>query len=402
VNDKLTYLFQKQLLYENAPEERQEFMRLMADPVNEPQVNDLLINHWEAFEVSNDAATNIFQPGQGEEILNTLLVKHVYPTLEAKKTVSIWPRELLRSRIGIAVAAAIATIIVATGVYFYKKPGASSVASLAYQNDIPPGVQGATLTLADGRKIKLSDAVSGKLASEAGVEITKSSNGQLIYEIKGSDAATAKINTLSTANGETYKIHLPDGSLVWLNAASSLTYTTNLDEHGKRKVKLTGEGYFEIAKDKTHPFIVETNGQQIEVLGTHFNVNCYQDEPGIATTLLEGSVKVTSENAQKIIKPGEQAMNRSGVLSVREIDLDNVIDWKNGDFFLNHVEFKSAMRKVARWYDMEIIYDKSVPDNMEAGGWISRDKPLSAVLRSVELSGMVKFKVEGRKIYVTR
>ncbi|MNL40184.1 hypothetical protein D3C87_1625150 [compost metagenome] len=153
-------------------------------------------------------------------------------------------------------------------------------------------------------------------------------------------------------------------------------------------------------KDKHRPFIVSSKGQQIEVLGTHFNVNSYSDEPGAVTTLLEGSVKVKAGNQQKIIRPGEQVLSRSGGMTVREIDVDNVLDWKNGDFNLNHIDFKTAMRKIARWYDMDIIYDENVPDNMESGGWISRDKPLSAVLKSIEASGLVKFKVEGRKIYV--
>jgi ferric-dicitrate binding protein FerR (iron transport regulator) len=287
------------------------------------------------------------------------------------------------------------------GLYFfnYKNDKGAHSDNLTVQ-DRNPGSFGATLTLANGKKIKLSDAANVEIAKEAGISVTKTADGQLVYEIKETIGHPDQMNTLSTAKGETYILTLPDKSKVWLNAASSLTYSASLNEHGMRRVKLEGEAYFEIFKDKVHPFIVQTANQEVEVLGTHFNVNSYKDEPGIATTLLEGSVKVIAGGSLKIIKPGEQAINKSGTMEVRKVDLDDVVDWKNGDFYLNHIDFKIAMRKIARWYDMEIIYDENVPDNMESGGWISRDKPLSTVLKSIEASGLVKFKVEGRKIYV--
>jgi transmembrane sensor len=306
--------------------------------------------------------------------------------------IAIWPRMA-------GIAAAIALMVL--GLYFFNyKNDKHAQNDVFAAQDRNPGSFGATLTLANGKKIKLSDAANGEIAKEAGVSVTKTAGGQLVYEIKGTVGNPDQVNTLSTAKGETYILTLPDKSKVWLNAASSLTYSASLNERGMRRVKLEGEAYFEIFKDKVHPFIVQTANQEVEVLGTHFNVNSYKDEPGIATTLLEGSVKVKAGGSLKIIKPGEQAINKSGTMEVRKVDLDDVVDWKNGDFYLNHIDFKIAMRKIARWYDMEIIYDETVPDNMESGGWISRDKPLSTVLKSIEASGLVKFKVEGRKIYV--
>ncbi|MES2456370.1 MAG: FecR domain-containing protein [Bacteroidota bacterium] len=297
-------------------------------------------------------------------------------------------------------AAAVALIIASIGIWFLINSETGTVKESVYAQEVLPGKQRATLTLANGKKIRLTDAVNGELAKEAGVVITKAENGQLVYELKESAGAANKMNTLSTANGETYQLRLPDGSLVILNAASSLTYAANLNEGGKRRVKLTGEGYFQVAKDKVHPFVVESKGQLVEVLGTHFNINSYSDEPGVATTLVEGSVKVTAGEKSVVIKPGEQALNKGAAISVNPVNIDNVTDWKEGDFYLNRVPFKEAMRKIARWYDVQVVFGEDVPADIESGGWLSRDTKLSVVLKAIEKSGQVHFKVEKGKIYV--
>jgi ferric-dicitrate binding protein FerR (iron transport regulator) len=291
------------------------------------------------------------------------------------------------------IAAAVATIIFGAGLLYFKKQQQTSP-------EIAPGKQGATLTLANGKKIRLGEVSDGKLANESGVEISKLANGQLIYEIKENSAESVKINTLTTAKGETYRVRLPDGSLVYLNAASSLTYSSALNERGKRSVRLDGEGYFEVSKDKKHPFVVETRGQSIEVLGTHFNVNAYKDEPQIATTLLEGSVKVSVKGKTQLIRPGQQVVNYGGRLQVNEVSLDDITDWKEGDFFLNHVDFKTAMRKIARWYDVVIVYDEAVPEDLESGGWMSRRNNLSTVLKAIEDTGLARFRIEGKTVHV--
>ncbi|GGH30100.1 DUF4974 domain-containing protein [Sphingobacterium alkalisoli] len=305
----------------------------------------------------------------------------------------------------LAIVAAVAAVVCAAVLFFYNdaiRP--SQNVHKGYQNDVAPGAQGATLTLTNGKQIKLSDATTGQLAEEAGVRITKSADGELIYEISGSDKKLNSVNTLSTAKGQTYRLRLPDGSAVWLNAGSTLTYSANLNRSydGKRYVMLVGEAYFEIAENKARPFVVQSGTQEIEVLGTQFNVNAYADEPAITTTLMEGAIKVTDGRRQRILKPGQQVANANGNLQLATIEVDNVIDWKDGDFYLNHVNFKTAMRKIARWYDVEVVYDASIPDDMEAGGWISRDKPLSQVLKSIESSGMVRFRIEGKKIHVIK
>lgn len=314
----------------------------------------------------------------------------------ARPITKLWPR--------IAVAAAMVVVIFGVGLFYFSKDSTRPGPFAASANDVAPGKRGATLTLANGEKIKLSDMLNGELAKEAGVTITKSADGQLVYEVKSSLPGEAKqsYNTLSTANGETYQVRLPDGSLVYLNSASSLTYAASLINDGKRVVALRGEGYFEIAKDQKHPFVVKTDKQEVEVLGTHFNINSYPDEPVVSTTLVEGSVKITSNGQQQLLKPGEQAINNGTSIKVAEANIENVIDWKQGEFYLNRVNFKTGMRKIARWYDVEVIYNASVPDDMEIGGWVSKNEKLSSVLKSIESAGLVRFRIEGRKIYVTK
>lgn len=297
-----------------------------------------------------------------------------------------------------------ASIVVALSVLtfiFFK----SQIPNLSNKNlvaqDIPAGNHGATLTLADGRTIHLRDVGNGEIAREAGVKIEKGNGSEIVYRLDSKTEKENQVNTLTTARGQTYAVSLPDGSRVWINAASELRYMTNLIEGGRRVVNLKGEAYFEIAKDHKHPFVVKSKGQEVEVLGTHFNINAYENEPYIATTLLEGSIRLQTAAQQKLLKPGEQAQNNSGNLQIRLTNTDNVTDWKDGDFAFKNVDFLTALRKIERWYNVEMIYDKSLPKDLQAGGWISRKKSLSSVLNFIESVNMVRFKVEGRKVYVT-
>jgi transmembrane sensor len=294
-------------------------------------------------------------------------------------------------------AAAAVLLIVGSGLFFYLN-NKSAVAENTFANDVQPGRNGATLTLANGRKIKLDDALNGELAKEAGVAITKTADGQLRYEIQNSKVETSAINTISTAKGESYQLRLPDGTLVWLNAASSLTYTAALNDHGLRKVKLNGEGYFQVAKDKTHPFIVETFNQQIEVLGTHFNVSAYQDESLVKTTLLEGMVRL---NKKEILKPGEQAINNSGKISIEDVDVAEAIAWKNGKFVFNDESLESIMRKLSRWYDLTVVFKDKNMRSQKFWATITRQDNLSRILQSLEKTNMVKFQVQQRTVTIS-
>lgn len=352
-------------------------------------------NNW--YYSDEDAAYKVNAYNSKDELAVDMfkeIIKRTGLHREQPKQHTLWLR--------IAISAAVVMIIAAMGIWFLTKPGPKTDGELVYAQEILPGKQGATLTLANGKKINLSNAANGEIAKQAGISVNKSTDGELVYEIKESIGNPDQVNKLTTAKGETYILTLPDKSKVWLNAASSLTYSTSLNNHGLRKVKLEGEAYFEIFKDKTHPFIVETNNQEVEVLGTHFNINSYPDEPAVATTLVEGSVKVSSGRKSIVIRPGEQALNKGAVITVNKVNIDNVTDWKDGDFYLNRVSFKEAMRKIARWYDVEVVFADDLPDDIESGGWLSRDTKLSVVLRSIEKSGQVHFKVENGKIYVSK
>lgn len=385
----LAELYNKYLSKNITEEERLEFLSYVQNPGYAEFIEELISDSYEHPEVLSslnpDAKERIFQS----------IVAYEHKIKEASKMVRLWPR--------IAVAAAMAMVVFGAGLFYYNnhiKPDHSS--HLGYNNDVPPGISGATLTLSNGKKIRLSDAQNGEVAKEAGVMITKSENGEVVYEVKGDSNELSKLNTLSTAKGETYKIRLPDGSYVWLNSESSLTYSSRLIENGKRMVKLRGEGYFEVAKDKSYPFVVATDKQNVEVLGTQFNINSYHDEAVETTTLIEGSVSITAGKLKQVIKPGQQAVNNGNELKVNEVSPENVIDWKDGDFNLDELDFRIAMRKIARWYNVDVIYAASVPKNIKSGGWISRNRTLSAVLRHIESSDQVHFKVEGRKVYVAK
>jgi len=383
----LAELYNKYLSKDITEEERLEFLTYVQDPDYTEFIKELISDSYEHPEVLSN-----LNPESKERIFKTIVGKH---KIKTSKIVHLWPR--------IAAAMAVTIAVFGAGLFYYKMNiNKQRPSQPVYSNDVAPGISGATLTLSNGKKIRLVDAQKGEVAKEAGVTIKKSENGEVVYEVKDDSVAPGKLNTLSTNNGETYKIRLPDGSLVWLNSASSLTYSSKLAENGKRMVKLQGEGYFEIAKDKSHPFIVTTNKQNVEVLGTHFNINSYSDEAVVTTTLIEGSVSVTSGRLTQVIKPGQQTINNGNNIKITEVSTENIIDWKNGDFNLDELDFRIAMRKIARWYNVDIIYEASVPENIKSGGWISRNRSLLAVLRHIESSDQVHFKVEGRKVYVAK
>lgn len=273
-------------------------------------------------------------------------------------------------------------------------------------NAIIPGSNKAFLTLADGRKISLTDAESGEIVKQEGLSINKTADGKIVYTVvaQGKKGGHEKMvfNTIETPNGGQYQINLPDGTKVWLNAASSLRYPTKFAGN-IRRVELSGEGYFEVAKVHI-PFVVKTSGQEVEVLGTHFNINSYKDEDNIKTTLLEGSVRVTplgvaKNSHSKLLKPGEQSQLNESDIKVKTVDTEAIVAWKNGDFVFKGDDFKTIMNKVARWYDVEVVYRGDF-DHLKFGGYISRSKDISAVLNIMESTGKIHFTIEGKKITV--
>lgn len=305
----------------------------------------------------------------------------------------------------IAVAVSL-LLVVGFGGYFYSQKAVRMADLTATNTDVAPGKNKATLTLANGKKIVLSDAVKGELAEENGISITKTQDGQIVYRVANGALASdqLKYNTLTTARGEQYQVILPDGTKVWLNAASSLKFPSTFAKVSQRKVELTGEAYFEVAKDKTHPFKVASSGQEVEVLGTHFNINSYEDDPTIKTTLLEGSIRVIADKivGKKgvIIKPGEQTRLTAKGIEIVQIDVEQAIDWKNGDFSFQQESLTQLMKRVSRWYNMNVEYQKDVDKEQTFTGQVSRSKHLSELLKNLESIGNVRFKIEGDKITV--
>lgn len=276
--------------------------------------------------------------------------------------------------------------------------------NMNYSNNILPGSNKAVLALADGSKIDLNNSAKGQVAAQSGVRILKTDSGQIIYqaaENKHSENASLS-NTVSVPAGGQWQVALPDGTKVWLNSASSLTYPVTFQNQKTRIVRLTGEAYFEVAKDKSHPFIVKTDQQTVEVLGTHFNINAYEDEPSVKTTLAEGSVKISGNNGQtKMLVPGQQALLKEGLLTVVNVNVEQALAWKNGNFRFNDEDIGSIMRQLSRWYNIEVQYDRDVSKE-GLNGKVSRSKNISQVLNALEATKTVHFKVEGRRVTVMK
>ncbi len=306
----------------------------------------------------------------------------------------LWPR--------IAAAAAI-LIVLSAAFYFY--PGlyrtGNSINGVYAKNDIPPGSNKATITLGNGKTIVLSGLKTGvvidaaKLTYNDGTRITS-----------GTPVAGEEV-TVATPRGGTYQVNMPDGSKCWLNAASTLKFPAAFTGSASRRVEITGEAYFEVAKDKKHPFIVTSKEQQIEVLGTHFNVSGYQEEGRTKTTLLEGSVHVslssgTRAPGQVILKQGQQSVLQGEGLKVTAVNTDDAIAWKEGYFMFNKESLELIMIKIARWYNVNVIYEDPSVKTETFFGRISKYEHVSTILNALQRTNVVVFKIDGNTINVDR
>jgi transmembrane sensor len=300
-----------------------------------------------------------------------------------------------------SVVAVAASIILVTGVayYFYTTKSLKAEAELVFQNKIPPGKRGATISFSSGKTIQLSDAQNGVVIAGNGLSYMDGSS--VAPDLKPRSGRAVEL-TAATAKGQTYIFALDDGTKVWLNADSKISFPQQF-LHQTREVFVEGEAYFEVAKDKQRPFIVKSKAQQIEVLGTHFNVSTYANEGSEKTTLIEGSVHVQQIGGAKkevVLKPGQQVTNIPDGLAISDVDPKDVLDWMNEGFAFNGGDFAAAMRKIARWYNVEIIYDPIAVQKIEIGGFTSRKNDLSTVLKFIESTGQVKFILEGRRVLV--
>lgn len=265
---------------------------------------------------------------------------------------------------------------------------------------IEPGRDKATLVLSSGKTIVLEDVANGKLTEELGTTIEKTEKGGINYKIEGNTDVRVAMNLLNVPKGGQFQITLSDGTKVWLNSNSSLKYPSAFSA-SERRVELTGEAYFEVSKNKQKPFIVETSLQKVEVLGTKFNINAYDDESSTQTSLAEGSVRVSCKNNTTLLKPGQQSTLTDQNIAVRSINLDQVLDWKNGDFNFSNNNLKEIMRKISRWYNIEVIFEGPISQETYVAQ-ISRKKRLNDVLRALQLSGSIKYSIRNNKLYISQ
>ncbi|MDR6785500.1 transmembrane sensor [Pedobacter africanus] len=342
---------------------------------------------------------------KGEEAaLEVVMYRNIISGIGAlpkrKQGIKLW------TGIGLA-AAAVAAIVF--GIWFYNQEVASLRNALrnevTYRNDIDPGKNIATLTFSNGKTIKLSERKTGVVIGD---DLRYDDNTAVISGTGkkslplGRDENGEGVMTLTTPRGGTYQITLFEGTKVWLNAASRLIYTIGLNDQGERLVKLEGEAYFEVAKDKIHPFIVESTGQRVEVLGTHFNIKGYADEGATVTTLIEGRVQVSAsrddgQGGARILKPNQQSTLSNNSLTIGEAD-PNAIVWIKGKFSFYDTPLQDVMKQLARWYDVEVVYPDGVPLRKFTGD-INRNVSASEALGLFKFSG-VQFTIEGKKIIV--
>lgn len=298
----------------------------------------------------------------------------------------------------IAIAAAVATLVF--GIWFFAFRGQQfpSDRNLAYKNDVAPGKAGATLTLSNGRVISLNDAKNGVVM---GSNAMTYDDGSVVSAQSSALPVEALTVTASTARGQTYTFTLSDGTKVWLNAASKLVFPASFSAAAERRVELQGEGYFEVTKDRKHPFIVNTKRQEVEVLGTHFNVNAYEEAPASITTLLEGAVRIKAASAQEVLKPNEQGLvSATGAILIERAKTRENLAWKNGYFRFYQESITDIMTKLSRWYNIEVHYEEVSKEKFS--GNISMSKNISEVLDMLSYSGAVKFKIEGRRVTVMK
>lgn len=372
---RITYLLQRYTDKSCSKEELEELFAYIAAAADDETLHRFMENEFHRFRADEPLP----------EIDTESVYRNIIPTRQRR--IFTFPR-----------VAAAAVIILLAGLWFNQQQNKVTQTPIAQQpvkekEDIQPGSNKAILTLADGSTVTL-DSAGNQVISRGNTKISQQ-NGQLLYSEGKADAG---FNKLSTPRGGQFRVVLPDGTKVWLNSASSLTYPTAFT--GKERiVELEGQGYFEVAQNAVLPFKVKVKEMEVQVLGTHFDVMAYTDENAVNTTLLEGTVQVKEGTETRLLKPGQQAVLKSHAFTVQEADVKKAIAWKSGLFVFNNMALPAILREVARWYDVEIVYE-TTPSTELYGGGIARNLNLSNVLTLLEASGFNHFRLEGRKVIV--
>ena len=344
-----------------------------------------------------------------ENMLETLKSQGVHELWNAETHDEVWsqlkntiktPVRPLFSWRTLTAAASIILIFITSGYYLIKNSKIShSALSIVQSHDVAPGGNRAILTLANGVQVVLDSIQNGVIGQQGTASILKSKNGSISYNDLVVNPTESVLNTLTTPRGGQYQLILPDGTKVWLNAASSIQYPSAFTGNA-REVRITGEVYFEVKHDTNKPFKVKVRDEEITVLGTHFNVSAYDDEQDLKTTLLEGSISLKTGKYHAILKPGQQSkLNRMGAVTiVNNPDLEQVLAWKNGIFKLTSAELPDVLRQVSRWYDVTVVFEGGVPAG-HLTGKVSRNLNLSEIAKVFEYSGF-KISIDGKKMIV--
>lgn len=369
--DRINYLYAQYRAGKLTADESLEWEALVAG--SDEALGELMEELWNR---ADD--TPGMEPAEAMEAYARIIA---HPQLQRSKA-RVWPR--------IAVAASV-LLALSSGVYFFLHKPVEQQGSALVKNDIAPGHNQATLTLANGQKIILTKGLTGQLAVQNNTTINATQNN-ITYNAKEKSSDLVSYNTLTTARGEQspYPLVLADGTKVWLNAESSITFPTAFNQK-ERIVKLSGEAYFEVKHNDQQPFKVQTDKQTIEDIGTSFDVNAYADEPTTKTTLIEGSVKVNNIT----LKPNQQTDGTH----IKTVDTDIITAWKNGKFHFEGENIQTVMRQLARWYNIDVRYEGALPSQGFYAG-ISRNRNISEILKQLEKTQGVHFKVEGRRVTV--
>jgi transmembrane sensor len=369
------------------------YEKYIAGEATPDEIKEVLLyrDEFEMYVAVKDDEANEYSETKGR-ILNKLNKSTGQPVIVKLQRIKWWS------------SAAAILIFGTAGLLFLKnnqtvKPLKNTKTTIAV-HDVAPGSNKAILTLASGKVISLNDIANGIISKQRDLTVKKQNGGIVEYVASAEDKDENPVtNSISTPRGGQYQLVLSDGTKVWLNAASSLKFPSFFAGRN-RTVELTGEAYFEVAKNKKMPFIVKFNDANIEVLGTHFDIKAYDDEDTKAT-LAEGSIKISKNSQQKILVPGQQVVvsKVADNLEVSPANMDEALAWKNGYFIFHDASIQSIMKTAARWYDVDVAYDADIR-NKKFGGRVSKYKNISELLKNMELTGTIHFKIEGRRITV--
>ncbi len=386
-NDRLRFLLTQYTSKKCSREELEELFDQLQTPAGREAFSELVGERYEALPSEKEGADIDWD--------------FMFNTVTAPERTSSRSRILYFTKIAAAVL-----VLVAAGLWLWlsraqQKQAAPAVTAAPVQ-DALPGTHKAVLVLADGSSVNLDSAGNGAVGQQGGARIVKLP-GQLTYNANAAGNEAPVFNKVATPRGGQYQLTLADGTKVWLNSASSIRFPVAFTG-SERYVEVTGEAYFEVAKAVRNgqrvPFRCKVNDMEIAVLGTHFNVNAYADEAEIRTTLLEGSVQVKQGAASQLLAPGQQSrLSKDGHITLaRQVNLDEVMGWKNGFFVFEEADIRQIMRQVEKWYNLEVVYEGPVPDG-RFNGRVSRNTPASQMMKVLELSG-IQFRIEGNKLII--